>query len=719
MICGARTLVAAILATTLLLGTGITLLWTQPVWAAFPGANGKIAFESWDGDWEIFVMNADGSGVTQLTYNQAHEHMPAWSPDGSSIAFEGDRGGNAEILVMNADGSRQIQLTDNPADDNHPAWSPDGSKIAFSSTRSGDREIFVMNADGSEVRQLTNNQWDDAYPAWSPDGSKITFSSYRDGQWDLFVMDADSSQEVQLTKNSAVEWMSDWSPDGSKIVFDSDQDGDSEIFVMNADGSGQIQLTRNNALDLAPAWSPDGSKIAFQSNRDGDMEIFVMNADGSRQVRLGSLGAGSADWQPIVAPNTQGTSVVNDEVLDVVDNNHLGIQAPPYVDLVKVKISQLSMSQLEFRIEVDGDFPGFEETHIVKYSWGLDTDRNKMTSFAPVGFLSEYIGVDCLVGVSYNAEWNNVRGDWVASISFGDQPIILPRSSLTVSGRTIIVTITLAQLRNPTSFDWDSSVMDYWVDSNQFSRKDKPVYWDVAPSKGYGTLFISPSIRTTQTPPSLEISVDQVSGLSVRINGVTLPGTPGTTGTRVNWNWGDGTIEDHYFPATHLYSSSGTYTITVTSLQSDGLSTRKSLTVTVGQTPLTTPRPPETVTMAQRPPEAIQTDSTLIAIAIVTAGAVIGVAIALRRRASRRPSSAAEIVDTAQGKTASQTPRAETKPSGAAVGAPKPVLPTQERDARYIEYLARLEDLRARGEISEETFLKLKDEYWKKFKGES
>ena len=113
---------------------------------------GRIAFVSGrDGDSEIYVMNADGSGVSRLTDNPGRDWNPRWSPDGGRIAFTSDRDGDSEIYVMNADGSGVSRLTDNSADDHNPSWSPDGGRIAFNSDRDGGWEIYVMNADGSGV----------------------------------------------------------------------------------------------------------------------------------------------------------------------------------------------------------------------------------------------------------------------------------------------------------------------------------------------------------------------------------------------------------------------------------------------------------------------------------------------------------------------------------------------------------------------------------------
>jgi Tol biopolymer transport system component len=260
-----------------------------------PSQPDRIAFESLrDGNLEIYVMNADGTSPTRLTFNPAVDANPAWSPDRTKIAFTSLRDGNLEIYVMNADGSNQTKLTSNPAIDDDSAWSPDGSKIAFWSSRNGNAEIYVMNADGSNQTRLTFNSKADIQPDWSPDGSKIVFASNRDGLFnvDIYVMNADGSSVTRLTSNSALDDSPDWSPDGTKLVFTSNRTGqlDFEIWVMNADGTNPIRLTSDAHTSLQPSWSRDGDKIAFATNRDGlvNFEIYAMNSDGSSQIRLTS-----------------------------------------------------------------------------------------------------------------------------------------------------------------------------------------------------------------------------------------------------------------------------------------------------------------------------------------------------------------------------------------------------------------------------------------------
>jgi uncharacterized repeat protein (TIGR01451 family) len=317
----------------------------------FPGppavASGRITFESRrDGNSEIYAMNADGTGQTNLTHSPADDHDAVWSPDGSTIAFlrsgllylMNADGSDQRILapsfsrpawspdglkmayafttgigVVNVDNTHGALLTSNLSDlfDGSPVWSPDGTKIAFTSNRDGNSEIYVMNADGTGQANLTQFLGNDYSPAWSPDGSRIAFVH----EYQIYVMNADGSNRINVSHSADPNYSPVWSPDGRlayyRIVLNSPGE-EAGVFVVNADGSGATQVSVYTNYDTAPGWSPDGQHLALTSFRDGNSEIYLINNDGTGPLDLTGNAAYDVNprWQPTPAPNTPvGTNV--------------------------------------------------------------------------------------------------------------------------------------------------------------------------------------------------------------------------------------------------------------------------------------------------------------------------------------------------------------------------------------------------------------------------
>jgi Tol biopolymer transport system component len=275
-------------------------LGAQASFAAFPGANGKIAFDRFSAKHHIVVMNPNGTRVHGLIQDGGD---PAWAPSGHRIAFErtDQSTGSHTIWIARADGSHQRRFSPTKWDSTSPAWSPDGRQVVFERQR-GDTDLVVLNLVTKERTVLLHNDAFEFGPAWSPDGSRIAFASDRfASDLDLYLVDPDGSNLVRLTDTDTYEAQPSWSPDGTHIAFQSDRAEPLEnydVFSMKADGTEVTRLTRNKLTDGAPAWSPDGKRIAFRRLSN----IFVMNADGTNIDRLfarqDSINT-DPDWQAI------------------------------------------------------------------------------------------------------------------------------------------------------------------------------------------------------------------------------------------------------------------------------------------------------------------------------------------------------------------------------------------------------------------------------------
>jgi len=200
---------------------------------------------------KIWAVDPDGSNLVQLTRGPRPDFLPAWSPDGTRIAFTREFRGSAEIFLMNADGSGVTQVThDRAAHEEHPAWSPDGRRIAYRSAGEINQDLFVMNADGSQPTRLTDGPFEASDPAWSPDGKQIAFVCDADL---CLVGSEEGSRPVQLVGTATAEFSPRWSPDGKWIAFARDP-GLLMLLEVETKKLARVPLQGNN---FTLSWGPE------------------------------------------------------------------------------------------------------------------------------------------------------------------------------------------------------------------------------------------------------------------------------------------------------------------------------------------------------------------------------------------------------------------------------------------------------------------------------
>ena len=218
-----------------------------------------IAFERENGDQQLWVIDSRGSGLRRLTAGRS-DGSPTWSPDGSRLLFSRGTVGRTDFYTVASDGTGLRRLAIGHRDDGSPAWSPDRASIAFVGTDpAGDLGIYVMRADGSGRMRIAS-QIQAAWPKWSPDGTQLAFVNEADGS--IYVTDRQGTRTRRVfdvrTLNEATEpnfTIPAWSPDGTMLVFAAGDPYVSHLYTVTLGGNRLTQLTTGNVTDESPAWT--------------------------------------------------------------------------------------------------------------------------------------------------------------------------------------------------------------------------------------------------------------------------------------------------------------------------------------------------------------------------------------------------------------------------------------------------------------------------------
>ena len=229
------------------------------------------------GDQEVFRMNSEGGSDLNLSTGvSASDRGPTRSPDARWVAFTSDRDGNEELYLVGADGSGLRRITDNAAGDTNPNWSPNSQYIAFESNRSGSWDIYVLDVQTGVTVQVTRGQGDNRNPDWSAAGGSLVFQSNRDGRWQLYHYDLVSGTTQRLVNLPQDATDPVYANGGGQIVFRVlESDGHSVLYLVGQDGSNPHAISDPTGNASNPQWYADDTLIAYQSDLDGDLDVYV------------------------------------------------------------------------------------------------------------------------------------------------------------------------------------------------------------------------------------------------------------------------------------------------------------------------------------------------------------------------------------------------------------------------------------------------------------
>jgi acid phosphatase type 7 len=354
-----------------------------PAHAAFPGANGVIAYQSTDSARGVLLARAaTGGALRRFVVTGAAVSDPTFSPRGRRLAFA--RVG--AIWVMQLDGTGLRRVTAQPLPESEPAWSPAGEALAFAAGRARSQHFYTVGGDGTGLRQITFAPGDQRSPAWSSRGTIAFAQRSSRGDYDVYTVTSIGTGLRRLTGTRQDELWPNWSPDGRHIAF---VGGRRQVYVMGSNGRHVRRLTKLKGGVESPVWSPDGKRIAFVAGGSHQRRLMVMSSKGRGLKRLTAArsDAHAPDWQPAgLDPVVAAAGDIACDPANRSFNGGLG---------TRTACAQLATSNLLLRRDLDAVLPlgdnQYEDGMLAKYQASFDPTWGRLRSLMhPVPGNHEY-----------------------------------------------------------------------------------------------------------------------------------------------------------------------------------------------------------------------------------------------------------------------------------------------------------------------------------------
>lgn len=267
------------------------------------------------GHMDLYLINADGSELTQITHTNDDIIAPSWSPDGSYLAFLISKFNQLNIAILplesvlaDVSADHSIVLVEDPVESSPPAWSPDGSMLFYAAAPGENIDLYKIDLDGKNKVQITDTDFHEKHPALAPDGTKLVYSSDRSGSFDIYLIDdfdlrnPQIQSPIQITFGEGDELFPAWSPDGSRIVFTTTEKGSKDISYIDLESRTVHSIQDSSADEWKAAWSPDSTQLVFSyfnfDNSLNDIYIYSIESEASVPITEDQFDNWWPDWKP-------------------------------------------------------------------------------------------------------------------------------------------------------------------------------------------------------------------------------------------------------------------------------------------------------------------------------------------------------------------------------------------------------------------------------------